>query len=60
MLVYGLNGACKEIYYSYMKVINEFIIAIHFWTMYNQNLPQLSNIFCEPERLGEELKAIVR
>ena len=35
LLVYGLNGACKEIYDSYMRVVNEFMSAIHFWNMYN-------------------------
>ena len=35
MLVYGLNGACKEIYDKYVKVINEFVSAIHFCTIYN-------------------------
>ena len=35
LLAYGLNGVCKEIYDSYMKVVNEFMSAIHFWAMYN-------------------------
>ena len=44
--MYGLNGARKEIYESYMKVVNELMSAIHFGTMYNENLPHLSYSFC--------------
>ena len=57
--MYGLNGARKEIYESYMKVVNELMSAIHFGTMYNENLPHLSYIFCNPEHLGGDLKTML-
>ena len=30
LLVYGLKGACQEIYESYMKVVNESMSDINF------------------------------
>ena len=50
-LIYGLNGAYKNIASSYMKVGDESTSAISFLTTVKGNLPHLSYIFCKTEPL---------
>ena len=52
-LIYGLNGAYKNIASSYMKVGDESTSAIIFRTTAKGNLPHLSYIFCKTEPQGE-------
>ena len=54
MLIDGFNEACNNIAASYMKVGDESMSAIRFWTAAKRNLPHLSYILHKPEPLGTE------
>ena len=58
MFINGFNEACKNIAASSMKVGDESISAIHFWTETKGNLPHLSYIFHKPEQLGTEFNTV--
>ena len=57
-LIDGLNEACNNISASYMKVGDESMSAIRFWTTAKGNLPHLSYIFRKPEQLGTYFKTV--
>ena len=46
------NAACKNIDASFLRVGDEFMSEICFWTTAKGNLPHLSYIFRNPEPLG--------
>ena len=48
----GFNTASKNIAASFLKVGDESMSAIWFWTTAKVNLPHLSYIFRKPEPLG--------
>ena len=50
----GFNTACKNIAASFLKVGDESMSAIRFWTTAKGNLPHLSYIFRKPDPLGTE------
>ena len=54
----GFNTACKNIAASFLKVGNESMSAIRFWTTAKFKLPHLSYIFRKPEPLGTEFKTV--
>ena len=45
LLFNGFNGLCNNIAASYLKIGDESMRAIHFWTEAKRNLPHLSYIF---------------
>ena len=45
LLIDGFNAACKNISYSSLKVGDESMNAIRFWTIAKGGLPQLCYIF---------------
>ena len=57
-LIDGFNAACKNIAASFLKVGDEPMSAIRFWTMAKGNVPHLSCIFRKPKPLGKEFKAV--
>ena len=59
MLIYGFNAACNNIDASFLKVGDESMSAIYFWTKAKGDLPHLSYIFYKPEPLGTEFKTVV-
>ena len=58
LLFDGFNTACKNIAASFMKVGDESMSAIRFWTTAKGNLPHLSYISHKPEPLGIEFKEV--
>ena len=52
------NIACKYIAASFLKVGDESMSAIRFWTTAKGNLPHLSYIFGNPEPLSTEFKTL--
>ena len=48
LLIYGFNKACSNIDASYLKVGDESMSAILFFTTSKGDLPNLSYIFCKP------------
>ena len=54
----GFNTACKNIAASFLKVGDESMSAIRFWTTAKGNLPHLSYIFWKPEPLGTDFKTV--
>ena len=54
----GFNSASKNIAASFLKVGDEWMSAIRFWTTAKGNLPHLSYIFRKPEPLGTEFKTV--
>ena len=55
----GFNTACKNIAASFLKLGDESMSAIRFWTTVKGNLPHLSYMFRKLEPLGTELKTVV-
>ena len=55
-MIYGFNKACSNIAASHLKVGNESMSAIQFFTTSKENLPHLFYIFHKPELLGVEFK----
>ena len=45
LLIDGFNESCNNTTASYLKVEDEFMIEIRFWTIENGNLLHLSYIF---------------
>ena len=58
MLTNGFNEACNNIASSYLKVGDESMSGIRFWTTEKGYLPHLSHIFRKPEPLGTEFKTV--
>ena len=58
MLINGINEACKNTPAIYLKVGDDSMSAIIFWTTEKGNLPHLSYIFRKLEPLGTELKIV--
>ena len=58
MLIGGFNEACTNTYVSYLKVGDDSMVAIRFWTTLKGNLPHLSYIFRKPVTLGTEFKIV--
>ena len=58
MLIYGFNAAFNNISASSLKVGNDSMIVIRFWTTEKGNLPHLSYILRNPETLGKEFKKV--
>ena len=58
MLIDGLNLACKNIFASSLKIGDESMSAIRFWTTTKGNLHHLYYIFLNMEPLGEEFKKV--
>ena len=54
LLIDGFNTTCKNIAASFLKVGDESMSAIRFWTTSKGNLPHLSFILRKPEPLGTE------
>ena len=52
----GFNTACKNIAASFLKVGDESMSAIRFWTTAKGNLLNLSYIFRKPDPLGTKFK----
>ena len=57
-LLYGFNNACKNIAASFLKVGDESMSAIRFWTTAKGNLTHLSYIFRKPDSLGTKFKTV--
>ena len=53
MLIDGFNVACKNISASYLKVGDESMSVILFWTIEKGDLPKLSYILRKPDPLGK-------
>ena len=58
MLIDGFNEACRNIAAGYLKVGDESMSAIHFWTTQKGDLPHLSYILRHPEPLGTEFNTV--
>ena len=58
MLIDDLNEACKNISASSLKVGDESMSAISFWTTEKGNLPHLSYNLCKSDPLGTEFKTL--
>ena len=58
LLFDGFNTACNNIAASFLKVGDELMSAIRFWTTAKGNLPHLSYIFCKTELLGTEFNTV--
>ena len=58
LLIYGFNEACSNISESCLKVGDESMSVIRFFTMLKGGLSHLSYIFCKPEPLGTEFKTV--
>ena len=58
LLFDGFNTACKNVAASFLKVGDESMSAIQFWTTAKVNLPHLSYIFRKPEPLSTEFKKV--
>ena len=58
LLIYGFNAACNNIAASFMKVGDESMSEIRFWTTTKGNLPHLSYILHKPEPLWTEFKKV--
>ena len=58
LLFNAFNTACKNIAASFLKVGDESMNAIRFWTTEKGNLPHLSYIFRKPEPLGTKFKTV--
>ena len=58
MLIYGFNEPCNNISASYLKVGDESMSAIRFWTTAKGDLPHLSYILHKTEPLGTEFKNV--
>ena len=58
MLIDGFNTACNNIAASFLKVGDESMIAIRFWTTAKGNLPHLSYIFRKTEPLVTKFKTV--
>ena len=56
LFIYGFNEALSNIASSYLKVRDESMSAIKFFTMLKGNLPHLSYLFLRPEPLGAKFK----
>ena len=54
LLIYGFNEASSNIASSYIKVRDDSMIAIRFFTTSKGDLPHLSYIFQNPEPIGTE------
>ena len=58
MLTDGFNEECKNIASSYLKVGDEYMSAISFWTTEKGDLPHLTYIFHKTEPLGIEFNTL--
>ena len=58
LLLGGFNTACKNIAASFLKVGDESMSEIRFWTTAKRDLPHLSYIIRKPEPLGTEFKKV--
>ena len=58
MLIDAFNEAFKNIAASFLKVGDESMSAIRFWTTAEGNLPHLSYIFHKLEPLGTEFNTV--
>ena len=58
LLIDGFNNSCSNIASSYLKVGDESISSIRFFTMSKEDLTCLTYIFCTSEPLGTELKKV--
>ena len=58
MFIYGFNEACENIAASYLKVGDDSMSAIRFWTTAKWDLPHLSYIFRNPEPLGTDFNTV--
>ena len=56
--IYGFNGEQKNIADSFLKVGDESISAIRFWTTAKRKFPHLSYICRKLEPLGTEFKTV--
>ena len=56
MLIDVFNDSCKNITASYLKVIDDSMSVIRFWTTEKGNLIHLSYIFRKLKPLGKEFK----
>ena len=54
----GFNTACKNIAARFLKVGDESMSAIRFWTTAKGNLPHQSYIFRKPKPLDTEFKTV--
>ena len=54
MLIDGFNTECKNIAASFLKVGDDSMSAIRFWTTAKGSLPHFLYIFRKPEPLGIE------
>ena len=54
----GFNEACSNIAASYLKVGDDSMSAIRFFTTSKEDLPHLYYIFYKPEPLGAEFKKV--
>ena len=58
LLIDGFNAICKNISASFLKVGDESMSAIRFWTTAKGNLPHLFYIFLKLYPLGIEFKTV--
>ena len=58
LLFDGFDTACKNIAASFLKVGDECMSEISFWTTAKGNLPHLSYIFRKLEPLGTEFRQL--
>ena len=58
LLIDGFNGACNNIAAIYLKVGDDSMSAIRFWTTVKGKLSHLSYIFCKPYPPGTEFKTV--
>ena len=54
----GYNEACNNTSLGYLKVEDESMSAIRFWTTVKGDLPHLYYIFWKPEPLGMQFNTV--
>ena len=57
-LIDGFNDACKNIAAIYLKVGDESMSEIRFWTTAKGNLPHFTYILRKPDPLWAEFKTV--
>ena len=58
MLIYGFNEASNNIAASYLKVGDDSMSAIRFWTEAKGNLTHFSYILCKKDPLGTKFNTV--
>ena len=58
MLIYVFNDPCSSIATRYLKVGDESMSVIRFWTTEKGDLAHLSYIFSKPEPLGTKFNNV--